>query len=135
MWHLNSFTPKMTGYVDNIEKKTLDNNYFREVLFTGAHSQLVLMCLQPQEEIGSEVHPNVDQFFRVESGEGKIVMNGEESAVTDGFAIIVPAGTEHNFINTSADKPLKLYTIYSPANHPAGTIHKTKAEAMAAHKD
>lgn len=120
----------MTGYVGNIEEKTLANSFFREVLFTAPHSQLVVMCLQPGEDIGSEVHQNVDQFFRFESGEGKVVLNGEESIVKDGFAVIVPAGTEHNVINTSASE-LKLYTIYSPAQHPDKTIHKTKAEAMA----
>jgi mannose-6-phosphate isomerase-like protein (cupin superfamily) len=119
----------MTGFVDNIEQKTLNNSYFRQVLFTGKHSQLVLMCLKPNEEIGMEVHSNVDQFFRFESGDGKVIINGEENPVSDGTAVVVPAGAEHNIINTSSDKELKLYTIYSPANHPDGTIHKTKAEA------
>lgn len=122
----------MTGYVGNIEKKTEDNENFREVLFTGSHSQLVVMSLLPNEEIGLETHPTVDQFFRVEEGEAKIVMNGEESALKAGDAAVVPAGTEHNVINVSATEKLKLYTIYSPANHPEGTIHKTKQEAMAA---
>ena len=121
----------MTGYVDNIEQKTEGNTYFREVLFTGQHTQLVVMCLQVGEEIGMEVHPTVDQFFRIESGEGKVVMNGEEAVFSSGFGIVVPAGTQHNVINTGA-QPLKLYTLYSPPNHPEGTVHQTKADAMAA---
>ncbi|HRI05786.1 MAG TPA: cupin domain-containing protein [Candidatus Dojkabacteria bacterium] len=122
----------MVGYVDNIEELTLKNTNFREVMFTGSHSQLVVMCLKPGEDIGEEVHNNVDQFFRVEAGVGKIVMNGEETEVKDGSAIVVPAGTKHNLINTSATEDLKLYTIYSPANHPVGTKHVTRADAMAA---
>jgi mannose-6-phosphate isomerase-like protein (cupin superfamily) len=125
----------MKGYIGNIEKLTLANEYFRQVLFTGTYCQLVLMTLKPTEEIGSEVHSNVDQFFRVESGEGKVVMDGEEKAVGDGDAFIVPAGTEHNVVNTSSDKPLKLYTIYSPPNHKDGTVHKTKEEAMKDEED
>jgi mannose-6-phosphate isomerase-like protein (cupin superfamily) len=93
------------------------------------------MSLKPNEEIGKEVHNTVDQFFRVESGEGKIVMDGEEKDIKDGDAIIVPAGTEHNLINTSSELPLKLYTIYSPPNHPDGKVHKTKEEAMADEED
>jgi len=120
----------MTGYVGAIEKQTLANNYFRKVLFTGEHAQLVLMCLQPNEEIGNEVHETVDQFFRIEQGEAKFVFNGKENHnVKDGDAVIVPAGTYHNVINTSKTKQLKLYTIYSPPNHPDGTVHKTKADA------
>ncbi|MBI2356937.1 cupin domain-containing protein [Candidatus Dojkabacteria bacterium] len=122
----------MTGYVDNIEELTLRNTNFREVLHTGGYSQLVVMCLKPGEEIGEEVHNTVDQFFRIESGEGKIVMNGEENAVKDGSAIVVPAGTLHNLINTSVTEDLKLYTIYSPANHKPGTKHVTKEDAMSA---
>lgn len=125
----------MVGYVDNIEELTLKNNNFREVLHTGAYSQLVVMCLKPGEDIGEEVHDNVDQFFRVEAGVGKIVMNGEEMEVRDGSAIVVPAGTKHNLHNTSATEDLKLYTIYSPANHPAGTKHVTRADAMAAESE
>lgn len=120
----------MAGYVTNIEEKTLANQYFRQVLFTAPHSQLVLMSLKPGEEIGMEVHPNVDQFFRIESGEGKVVLAGEEQMIKDGSAIVVPAGTEHNVINTG-QADLKLYTIYTPPQHPDGTIHKTKQEAMA----
>lgn len=122
----------MTGYVGNIEEITLSNNNFRQVLFTGKYCQLVVMSLLPGEEIGMESHETVDQFFRIDSGEAKIIMNGEESLVSDGFAIVVPAGTLHNVINTSQTESLKLYTIYSPPNHPDGTIHATKADAMAA---
>ncbi len=122
----------MTGYVGAIEKQTLKNTYFRQVLFTGKHAQLVVMCLQPGEEIGNEVHPNVDQFFRIEQGEAKFVFNGEEHFVRDGDAVVVPARTYHNVINASKTTELKLYTIYSPPNHPDGTVHKTKIEAEAA---
>lgn len=122
----------MTGYIGNIEEKTLNNSYFRQVLFTGQHTQLVVMSLLPGEDIGMEVHQNVDQFFRFESGEGKVIINGEESLVKDGYAVIVPAGANHNVVNTSSDKALMLYTLYSPPNHPDATIHRTKAEAMAA---
>ena len=123
----------MIGYAGSIENQTLENNYFRRVLFTGKHAQLVVMCLQGGEEIGAEVHPNVDQFFRIEQGEARFVLNGsEEHIARDGDAVIVPAGTHHNVINTSATEQMKLYTIYSPPNHPDGTVHKTKAEADAA---
>ena len=122
----------MTGYVGPIEKQTLKNNYFRQVLFTGKHAQLVVMCLQPGEEIGNEVHPNVDQFFRIEQGKATFVFNGKEKhSAKDGDAVIVPAGTYHNVINASKTQ-LKLYTIYSPPNHPDKTVHKTKADAMKA---
>ncbi len=123
----------MIGYVGSIEKQTLENTYFREVLFTGKHSQLVVMCLQVGEEIGDEIHPSVDQFFRIEQGEARFVFNeNEEHLVRDGDAIVVPANTYHNVINTSKTTELKLYTIYSPPNHPNGTVHRTKAEADAA---
>jgi len=123
----------MTGFVGDIEKLTEKNKYFRQVLFTGKYAQLVVMCLQAGEEIGNEVHHTVDQFFRIEEGEAKFVFNGkEEHVVQSGDAVIVPAGTFHNVINTSSKEPLKLYTIYSPPNHPDGTVHKTKAEAEAA---
>ena len=124
----------MTGYHDNIEELTLGNSFFRHVIFTGSHAQLVLMSLKPGEEIGMEVHPTVDQFFRFERGEGKVIQNGEEQIIKDGFAVIVPAGTEHNVINTSETEELKLYTIYAPPNHPDGTINKTKADAIAYEK-
>jgi mannose-6-phosphate isomerase-like protein (cupin superfamily) len=122
----------MIGYTGQIEELTKANTYFRQVLYTGPHHQLVLMALLPSEEIGMEVHPDNDQFFRFEMGEGKVVIGGEEHLVKDGDVAIVPAGTEHNIINTSTTNPLKLYTIYAPAHHPDGTVHKTKAEALAA---
>lgn len=125
----------MTGFVGNIEELTLTNGFFRQVLYTGKYAQLVVMNLAPGEEIGMETHPAVDQFFRFEKGEGRVIINGEESLIKDGFAVIVPAGTQHNVINTSTTDPLKLYTIYSPPNHPQGTIHKTKQEAMAGKKE
>ena len=121
----------MPAYHTPIEKQSLVNNNFREVLFTGKHAQLVLMSLKPGEEIGNEVHPKVDQFFRIEQGEADFVVdNGKQKHnAKDGDAVIVPAGTWHNVINVSPTKPLKLYTIYSPPNHPDGTVHKTKADA------
>jgi mannose-6-phosphate isomerase-like protein (cupin superfamily) len=123
----------MTEYIGPIEKLTLANTYFRQVLFTGKHAQLVVMCLKPGEAIGDEVHPNVDQFFRIEQGEARFVFNEkQERAARDGDAVVVPAGTYHNVINASKTEPLKLYTIYSPPNHPDGTVHKTRAEAEAA---
>lgn len=125
----------MTGYKGAIEEDTVKNTYFRHVLFTAPHSQLVLMCLAKGEEIGSEVHHDNDQFFRFESGNGKVIIDGKEYTVKDGDAVVVPAGAHHNVINVSGDKPLKLYTIYCPAHHPDGTIHKTKAEAMAAEEN
>ena len=121
----------MKGYNANIEKETLVNENFRQVLYTSAHSQLVLMSLNPGEEIGMEVHPENDQFFRFEKGEGKCIIDGNEYAVRDGSAIIVPAGAQHNVINTSTTEKLKLYTIYSPAHHRDGVLHKTKIEAEA----
>jgi mannose-6-phosphate isomerase-like protein (cupin superfamily) len=122
----------MIGYVGPIEKATLDNDYFRQVLFTGEHLQLVVMCLQAGEEIGNEVHPTVDQFFRIEEGRARFVLNGkEEHVVHASDAVVVPAGTYHNVINASSTKPVRLYTIYTPPQHPAGTVHKTKAEAEA----
>jgi mannose-6-phosphate isomerase-like protein (cupin superfamily) len=119
----------MTGYVDNIEKATLKNENFREVLFTGQHSQLVVMTLQPKEEIGMEVHEIVDQFLRIEKGTGKAILNGKVYEISDGTAIVVPALTKHNVINTSSTEKMKLYTVYSPAHHKRGTIHKTKKDA------
>ena len=125
----------MTGFVGPIEKLTEKNGYFRQVLYTGKYAQLVVMCLQPGEEIGNEVHQTVDQFFRIEEGEAKFVFSGtEEHVVHDGDAVIVPAGTFHNVINMSKKEPLKLYTLYSPPNHPDGTVHKNKAEAEEAEK-
>jgi len=125
----------MSGFYTKIEKDTLDNNNFRKVLFTGKFAQLVVMNLKVGEDIGLEVHHNVDQFFRFEGGEGKVIIDGEEFSVGDGDAVIVPAGAEHNVINVSKVEELKLYTIYSPPNHPKGTVHVTRAEAMAAEEE
>lgn len=125
----------MEGYVANIEKKSLENKYFREVLFTGPHSQLVVMSIAPDEDIGMETHKDVDQFFRVEAGIGRAVLNGKEYNLEDGSAVVIPAGVEHNIINRSKSEPLKVYTIYSPPNHPDGTINKDKAEALAYEKE
>jgi len=122
----------MVGFHTDIEKETLDNNFFRKVLFTGTYAQLVVMSLAPKEEIGMETHTTIDQFFRFESGVGKAILNGEETEFKANDVLIVLAGTNHNIINTSETEPLKLYTIYSPPNHPAGTIHATKADAMMA---
>lgn len=119
----------MDGFKTQIEEETLNNQDFRRVIFTGNNSQLVLMALQPGEEIGVETHPENDQFFRFESGRGKVVISGEEHEVGDGDAVIVKAGTEHNIVNLSVSDALKFYTIYSPPHHPDGTVHKTKAEA------
>lgn len=120
----------MKEYIGHIEKQTLDNNNFRQVLFTGKYAQLVVMSLKPGEEIGNEVHSNVDQFFRIEEGQAIFIFNGtEKHTVKNGDAVIVPAGTHHNVINALKTKKLKLYTIYSPPNHPNKTVHKTKAEA------
>ena len=121
----------MKGFNANIEQDTLANENFRKVIYTGKHCQLVLMSLKPNEDIGAEVHPDNDQFFRFEKGTGKAVIDGNEYELTDGSVIIVPAGSEHNIINTSTTEDLKLYTIYSPAHHQDGIIHATKAEAEA----
>ncbi len=120
----------MKGFVGNIEQLSLDNNTFRTVLYTAENCQLVVMSILPGEDIGEEIH-QLDQFIRVEAGEGKAVLDGVEHGLNDGFAVVVPAGTKHNIINTSTDKPLKLYTLYAPPNHKDKTIHRTKAEAMA----
>ena len=123
----------MKPFVASIEKLTTRNNNFRHVLFTGLHEQLVLMCIPPGEEIGREIHSDVDQFFRVEEGDAKFVFGAkDEHLLHDGDAVVVPAGTFHNVVNASPVKPLRLYTIYSPPQHPVGTVHKTKADAMAA---
>lgn len=122
------------SFVTNIEKKTQENTNFRTVLYTAAHSQLVVMSLLPNEDIGMEVHQNVDQFIRIEKGVGKAILDGVEYELSDGTAVVVTAGTNHNFINTSATETMKLYTVYSPANHPDGTIHVTKEEAEEAEK-
>ena len=125
----------MTGYVADIEKETLENTNFRKVLFTGPHSQLVVMSLKPGEDIGEEVHSDVDQFIRIEEGNAKVVLNEEETEIKDDWATVIPAGTKHNVINKSQEKELKLYTVYTPAEHKDGTIHKTKEDAMADEHD
>lgn len=125
----------MIGYIQNIEELTLKNTQFRQVLYTGQHIQLVLMCLQPGEDIGLEVHAVTDQFLRVEAGTGQVMMNGEVHLIKDGDAFIVPAGTEHNVTNTSLDQALKLYTLYAPPHHKDGTVHATKQIAEADETD
>jgi len=121
----------MQGFVSNIEENALGNANFRQVLYTSKHSQLVLMALKPKEEIGMEVHPDNDQFFRIESGDGKVIIDGNEYFVSDGYAVVVPAGAMHNVINASETEDLKLYTIYSPAHHKDGVVRATKEEAEA----
>ncbi len=125
----------MNGYHADIEDLTKKNSFFRQVLYTGKYTQLVLMNLKPNEEIGMEVHETVDQFFRFEEGEGKVIINDTEYEVKDGDVVIVPAGSQHNIINTSENEELKLYTLYSPPNHPDGTVHETKADAMKAEEE
>ena len=120
----------MSGYSVNIEQRTLENDYFREVLYTAPHLQLVLMTLQPGEEIGQEKHDDGDQFIRVEAGQGEAILDGERHALNDGMVVVIPAGAEHNVINTSQSEPLRLYTIYSPPEHPDGTINRTKQDAI-----
>jgi mannose-6-phosphate isomerase-like protein (cupin superfamily) len=119
----------MSGYSINIEERTLAGNNFREVLYTTARSQLVIMTLQPGEEIGLEKHEGHDQFIRVEAGLGVAILDGEKHPLEDGVAVVIPAGTEHNVINTSDSEPMRLYTLYTPPEHPDGIIHATKAEA------
>ncbi len=121
----------MKGFYGKIEKDTLENDNFRKVLYTGKHSQLVLMSLKPKEEIGMEVHKDNDQFFRFEKGNGKVIIDGNEYDVKDGDASIVPSGAEHNVVNTSETEDLKLYTIYSPAHHQKDVVHVTKEKAEA----
>jgi mannose-6-phosphate isomerase-like protein (cupin superfamily) len=119
----------MSGYSINIEQKTLTGNNFREVLYTTKRSQLVIMTLQPGDEIGLEKHEDHDQFIRVEAGQGVAILDGEKHALEDGVAVVIPAGTEHNVINTSDSEPMRLYTLYTPPEHPDGIVHATKAEA------
>jgi len=121
----------LKGYVVDIEKETERNTDFRRVLYTGKHSQLVLMSIEPGEEIGEETHDDIDQFFRFEEGEGKVIIDGVEHHVKDGNGVIVPAGAKHNVINTSKLVNLKLYTIYSPPEHQDGIVRRTRKEAMA----
>lgn len=118
----------MKGYVINLETATQSNTDFRRVLYTGVHSQLVLMHLNPQEEIGSEVH-TLDQFIRIERGTARAILDGVQHELTDGSAVIIPAGTNHNIINTSATEPVKLYTVYSPPEHRDGVVRHTKSDA------
>ncbi len=117
----------MFGFVINIEKATMENNNFRKVLHTAQNSQLVVMNLLPGEDIGAEVH-DLDQFIRFESGRGKVILDGKEYEVEDDWAVVIPAGVEHNVINTSDNEAMKLYSIYSPPEHPEGTVHPTKAD-------
>jgi mannose-6-phosphate isomerase-like protein (cupin superfamily) len=121
----------VAGYVTNIESRTLANENHREVLFTGPRIQLVLMSIAPGDEIGLETHDDVDQFIRVEAGRGMAILDGWEHALEDGSAVVIPAGTKHNIVNVSSSEPLKLYSIYSPPEHPDGTVHRNKAEADA----
>ncbi len=121
----------MKGFAANIEEQSVANKNFRKVLYTAKHSQLVLMSLRPGEEIGMEVHPDNDQFFRVEQGKGTVIIDGTNYEVSDGFAVLVPAGAQHNVINASTEDELKLYTIYSPAHHKDQIVRETKAEAIA----
>jgi len=125
----------MKGFNSNIEKDTLENTNFRKVAYTAKHSQLVLMSLKPKEEIGMEVHKDNDQFFRFEQGQGKCIIDGNEYPVSDGSAIIVPAGAQHNVINASETQELKLYTIYSPAHHQDKIVRATKEQAEAKEND
>lgn len=124
----------MKGYVIDIEKATKENENFRKVLYTAKNSQLVLMSIDPGQDIGEEVH-ELDQFLRIEAGKGKAVLNDVEYDIEDDWAVVVPAGVKHNFINTSEEEPLKLYTIYSPPEHRDGVVHATKEEAMADHEE
>lgn len=118
------------GFVQNLEELTAQNTNFRKVLYTAKHSQLVLMSLKPSEEIGMEVHPDNDQFLRIEEGEGKAIIDGNEQVFSAGFCVIVPAGSQHNIINTSDLENLKLYTVYSPAHHRLNVVQATKADAV-----
>ena len=120
----------MKGFIDDIEKRTEDNRAFRRVIYTGKHMQLVLMSLQPGEDIGEEIHDEVDQFFRVEKGKGEVFIDGRTTKVESDMAIIVPAGARHNIRNTG-EKPLQLYTLYAPPEHEDGTVQVTKADAEA----
>lgn len=125
----------MKGYVVDLEYLSEDNSYYRRVLYTSQSLQLVLMFLKPNEDIGLEVHPENDQFFRIESGEGKCFIDGNEYELKDGVAIVIPAGAEHNIVNTSQTEELKMYTIYSPPHHKDGIIRKSKSEAIANEED
>jgi mannose-6-phosphate isomerase-like protein (cupin superfamily) len=121
----------MTGFRIDLETQTLENPHYRQVLFTAPHLQLVVMTLQPGEEIGMERHEGGDQFIRVEAGEGEAVLDGQRHRLSDGVAIVIPAGCEHNVVNTSRNAPLRLYSVYAPPEHPDGTLHRSKADADA----
>jgi mannose-6-phosphate isomerase-like protein (cupin superfamily) len=123
----------MAGFSTNIEADTLANEDFRRVLYTAPHLQLVLMTLQVGEDIGKETHPDIDQFIRVEAGQGEAVIGGQTYSLEDGSIVVIPAGAEHNVTNTSPSEPLRLYTIYTPPEHPDGTVHRTKADAERDH--
>ena len=118
----------MKGFIADIEERTEENHDFRRVVYTGSHIQLVLMSLEPDEELGNEIHANTDQFFRIEEGKGTVTIDGRETGVESDVAIIVPAGARHNIKNTG-DKPLKFYTLYAPPQHSDGTVHRTKEAA------
>ena len=121
----------MNGYVTNIERETIDNREFRRVLYTGPNIQLVLMALQPGEDIGAEVHEGHDQFIRVEAGTGVVILDGREAPLVEGSAVVIPANVKHNIINTSATELLRLYTLYAPPEHAQGTVHASKRDAEA----
>lgn len=127
----------MEGYVANIERDTLENDNFRKVLYTAPSMQLVLMSIAPSEDIGEEVHDTEDQFIRCEEGVGKAVLDGVEHDISDGYAVVIPAGTRHNIVNTSQDEVLRLYTLYAPPHHKDGVVHQTKqiAEENEEHYD
>jgi mannose-6-phosphate isomerase-like protein (cupin superfamily) len=125
----------MVGFVERIEDMALANDAFRRVVYTAPHSQLVLMCLEPGEDIGVETHADIDQFFRIERGQGEIVLEGVSQPISAGSAVVVPAGTRHNLVNGSTTERLHLSTIYSPPAHRDGVVHRTKAEASADESD
>lgn len=127
--HIINYNKKnMKGYIGDIEKETKDNNNFRKVLYTSKNSQLVVMCIQPGDEIGEEVH-DLDQFIRIEDGKAKAILNDVEYEIEDDYAVVIPAGVKHNVVNTG-DEPLKLYTVYSPPEHRDGVVHVTREQAM-----
>jgi len=123
----------MKGYVTDLERATIENEDFRRVLFTGPNTQLVVMTLQPGEAIGLETHDGHDQFVRVEQGEGFAELDGKRHPLSEGSAVVIPAGVAHDIVNASKDARLRLYTLYSPPEHPEGTVHRTRREAAAAH--
>ncbi len=118
----------MNAFITNIENETLSNENFRKVLYTGTYSQLAVMTLLPEEEIGEEIHPDVDQYIRIQTGVAKVIIDGEESVVGPDYIVLIPAGARHNVVNESVDENLRLYTIYTPPEHPKGTIHRSKEE-------